>query len=765
MSSQQSKEKRNQLENIDRDFAIGLAAPSDQQNRMPDRPLSRSLLLGINLGLHDTGGLGGGGGGGTGSGSLIEAFTEWYENLTTEDIDPITAGLQTVAVPPDADGVGGDTAPVILIKGLAYELDQWSSSIIEGFLEWWENVTDEPFNTMREIGDLVWIEAKKVLDWYKNLVPDIADADDSVAVKIIKGLIATGTDWVNGVKDAIEDGIVAIVDLIKPKLVEAYDILEETAEDIVTATQTALEATYTWLKEGAEATVAALQDGLEATYDWLKVGADATVAALQGAFEATYDWLEVGITTVANNVWTSLKSSYTWLKNSAAGVVTALGDALGDAYTFLGTAASAALDWVADLNLAARNAIDEAGVWVGNAAVKVKEAVDNAYDWITTTATGVGLAAMNWVKGLTSTVTTAIDNAGTWVSDVTNKIKEELIPIFTNLGNQFEAGLIAAGQTVLEGAGGVFGFFQDLFVTIFHGEDGLGDTTDDAASNIDLKNADLKNVDRIFFGSDQTDPEVVSPTKPLISGHDNEMFFVTPLLKSFRFIIDDDPVLDIHNNNILGKFINFNESYLTGIGSGTISRLGELSEASLDEDADYLMILDGSINTFRKIKASALGGGGGSTFNPLEVSDNLLPASDDMYRLGASNNFWSQIYGKKLYVDDFISLSSYSGNPSASGSIWLDGSHIKARSGSNTVSLSDIGGGSGTITVNDLPSSIPFSKMQALSTRKIAYANNSGVISSNFAPSFDSVNIALADYPVVGNITSVHTRLTALENA
>ena len=58
MSSQPKKEKKAQQENIDRDFAIGLAAPSDLKNRMPDRPLPRSLLLGINLGLHGSGGSG-----------------------------------------------------------------------------------------------------------------------------------------------------------------------------------------------------------------------------------------------------------------------------------------------------------------------------------------------------------------------------------------------------------------------------------------------------------------------------------------------------------------------------------------------------------------------------------------------------------------------------------------------------------------------------------------------------------------------------------
>ena len=757
MSSQQSKEKRNQLENIDRDFAIGLAAPSDQQNRMPDRPLPRSLLLGINLGLHDTGGLGGGGGGGTGSGSLIEAFTEWYENLTTEDIDPITAGLQTVAVPPDADGVGGDTAPVILIKGLAYELDQWSSSIIEGFLEWWETVTDEPFNTMREIADDVWIEAKKVLDWYEGLtaIPEdgtdpIADPTDHPAVIIIKGLIAAGEDWVNGVKNAIEDGIEDIVDLIKPKLEDAYDILEDTVEDIVEATQTALEATYTWLKAGVNATVVALQGGLEATYTWLSTNAATVVTNIQDALESTYtflgtaasaaldwvadlnlaarnaideagvwvgnavsnittavegayDWLSTNVITAAENVWTSLKTTYTWLKDSAAGVVTALGTALGATYTFLADAASEALTWVADLNLAARNAIDEAGVWVGNAVVNINTAI---------------------------------------------------VPVLRDLGNSIRDGLVDAGVTVLDGVGGIFSFFEDVFVTIIEGIDAVGVMGEDKF-NIDMKMADIKNVDRVFFNSN-TNPNLTVQTEALISGYLDNLWVAVDVNHTINFIVDGEVLLTMGKFTNIDRYIDFGSTDVQGFGPGTFSNLNELFETSLEEDDDYLMILDGSVNAFKKIKASALGGGG-STFNPLSIASNVLPANSNAYRLGAGGNVWIEIFGRELRL-----VGTPSNTPTEDGAIWLGSDdEIHVMTDGEDKSLSDIGGGGGTITINDLPNNIPFSKMQNLSTNRIVTTNSSGDITAFGTVPIGTLNTAMVNYNT--NNGTIEQRLAALE--
>ena len=839
MSFQQLKEKRNQLEDIDRDFAIDLAAPSVQQNRMPDRPLPRSLLLGINLGLHGTGGSGDG----TGSESLIEAFIEWYGKLTTEDLDPATDGLQTVAEPPDADGVGGDIPPVILIKGIIHEINEWFKAVSEGFINWWESTDpiDEPFNTIRTIGNTVWTEAKKILDWYEGLTTDlidngmggtttVADVDDHPAVKIIKGLIYEIDEWVAGVtkwwretEEPIVVAIRGIADTVWAAVNTVFMWYNELTEPTDGTTPVASESDHPavriikglvhelteWFDAVATGFIRwwddtntqpfkalremgnAIWDSLKSTWDTLKTWYDFVGTTIQAFVTNPAEYINNLVTTFVVDLTVLLKNDegvfgafYEGLtedeQNSDGVEDPAPSNLLNTPLKLIGAGLreywGGLLDWYKLISEGAEGFIedpvaffegissdvtgffkddqgplgafyegltgDETGADGGTnptldntglninlkaLGTNLRIAWNTVYGWFFNPAgvitintdfldeIGGALAAgaMNLGDGITKFLfgdktpsAFATDKAGEKIDtelasggDILVEINDKLLDAFTDFGNRLQDGIVAFAQGVTPVLSGVFDFFQDLFVTIFQGEDGLGGTTDSTASNIDLKNADLKNVDRIFFSSDQTDPEVAGQPKPLISGHNNDMFFTAPVGKAFRFIAGNETVLSLHNEPNRDKIINCNLTSLIGIGAGTVSDLGELSATNLDADADYLMILD-SVSTLpttnpviRKIKASALGGGS-SSFDPLNITSDLDPAVDEEVNMG------STLEGRqfrRIFVDDVFAYKSIQLQPPnpqvtihINGGMWLNGDDIMVYSGDEEVSLSDI---------------------------------------------------------------------------
>ena len=863
MSFQQLKEKRNQLEDIDRDFAIDLAAPSVQQNRMPDRPLPRSLLLGINLGLHGTGGSGDG----TGSESLIEAFIEWYGKLTTEDLDPATAGLQTVADPTD-------NPAIILIKGVVHEINEWWDAVSTGFINWWESpdLIAEPFNTIREIGRTIWEAVNGVFTWYEELVTlertdsegvtfYIADEDDNAAVKIIKGLIYEIDEWVAGVTKWWEETTEPIIVAIRTIGQTVWEIIEGISREIWNAIDGVFEwydelddGHITYLSPSDSIPVKIIKGLIHETAAWLagvtkwwEETDNAIVMAIRGIDEAVWGVIE----DISKSIWDAIDGVFTWydgltqydniddttdvptrivrglihgaadwietvadlvsetiddvvvnltnlLKNDEGGfgafyegltgdeedsddtfnpapsntlndvlksigaglladwvglvgwynkIVDGVGDLFTDPVAFFEGISSDVTGFFKD-DTGPLGAFyeglteDETGADGGvnptldNTALNInlkalgtnlRIAWNTVYGWffnpagvitintdfldeiggaLVAGASNLGDGITKFLFGDKTPSAFATDKAGEKIDtelasggDILVEINDKLLDAFTDFGNRLQDGIVAFAQGVTPVLSGVFDFFQDLFVTIFQGEDGLGGTTDSTASNIDLKNADLKNVDRIFFSSDQTDPEVAGQPKPLISGHNNDMFFTAPVGKAFRFIAGNETVLSLHNEPNRDKIINCNLTSLIGIGAGTVSDLGELSATNLDADADYLMILD-SVSTLpttnpviRKIKASALGGGS-SSFDPLNITSDLDPAVDEEVNMGstlAGRQF------RRIFVDDVFAYKSIQLQPPdpqvtihINGAMWLNGGDIMVYSGDEEVSLSDI---------------------------------------------------------------------------
>ena len=107
---------------------------------------------------------------------------------------------------------------------------------------------------------------------------------------------------------------------------------------------------------------------------------------------------------------------------------------------------------------------------------------------------------------------------------------------------------------------------------------------------------------------------------------------------------------------------NFYNNRIANIGYETISRLSELSESSLDENNDYLAILDDSDGRgeIKKIRASAFTGGGsssGSSFDPGNITDNLEPRSNRGVHLGASNKRFNEGHIHDLTVYDNLTVN------------------------------------------------------------------------------------------------------------
>ena len=941
----------------------------------------------VSSNLGGTGGGGGGGGGGLDLSELVQAFIDWYDGLTTEPIDDGMGGTTTVADPTD-------NPAVILIKGVVHEIDEWWDAVSTGFISWWESPDpiEEPFNTIRTIGNLVWTEAKKVLDWYEGLTTididedmtgdqTVADPTDNPAVVIIKGIIHEIDEWFKAVSTGFINWWESPDDIDEP-----FNTIREISRTIWAA----VNSVFMWYNELTEPTDGSTPVASESDHPAVRI-----IKGLVHEITEWFDAVATGFTTwwattddqpfkalreMGNSIWGSLKSTWDTLKtwyDTVAAVVSAFvedpaqyindlvttfvvdltvllkndegvfgafyegltGDEqdstnienpapsniLNDPLRLIGAGLRASwagvLGWYTKIADAGGELFDDPEAFFEGIASDVtgffkddqgplgafyegltgdeagsdtsmpnptitNNSLNNSLkaigtqlrsiwgtvydyffndddefeisdDFITgikkvlwgipgSIATGFVEAAENLLFGNQTPLAFAQGTADTQITNSTNssfegtigaKINDKLLSSFTNFGEQITGAIVTFADGAAPFLAGVFDFLENLFVTVIAGITGT-DEEDENKFTIDMKNADLVNVDRIFFESNDN-PVVTNEPRPTMAGYLNHLWFSVTTDKDFSFWINSDRRLriggnDDEGNSTINRFVSFFNSNLRGIGTGTISLLTELLETSLDENTDYLMILDGDGNAIKKIKAGALGGGG-STFNPLEVSDNLLPASDDMYRLGANGNSWSQIWGNIFYVNDYISLSSRSGNLTTSGTIWLDSSHIKARSGSNTVSLSDIfsplsvpnnllpansnayrlgaagnvwneifgrelrlvgtpsstptengaiwldgshikarsgggevslsdiGGGSGTITVNDLPDNIPFSNMENLATSSMVYTSASGEITASAALTLSSVFNALTDYPA--GVGTVHNRLLALENA
>ena len=482
-------------------------------------------------------------------------------------------------------------AAIAFVKGLATD----GIAALNAFITWLGSSTD--------IIDKIWDQLKTSYNWLENTLQPIVDE--------VWDSLKTSYTW-------LENGVVAL----------ANNVWDQ------------LKTSYTWLENGIVDLANNVWDQLKTSYNWLENTLQPIVDEVWDSLKTSYTWLENGVVALANNVWDQLKISYNWLSDTISGVVSEVQANLGQTWTDLNNL------WDG-LSSAVQTGLSDALTWLENTLYPVKTALTTAIDWVTNapakiynilssgattlTSSFLGAAQSILFGGATPSafaeseadgqITSSLNstNAGT----IGKKIVDDLTSSFRSFGNEIGGLTISAGRSLAN----IFSDIIDRVITGISGTDGRGQSNADGG-NIDMKTWDITNVDRLYFNSNDN-PIVNNDDRPVIAGFLENMWFGVGDNHDFQYYIDSVLTFQVSKTSNT-RYINFVNHELRNLGYKTITRLTELSESNLDDDDDYLMILDDSSNAIKKIKPSALGGSGGGisdgdspTFNDLTISDDI----------------------------------------------------------------------------------------------------------------------------------------------
>ena len=438
--------------------------------------------------------------------NIITPVKEWWDDTedTTTGADntiPARVWRGIIALTPFGDDIVTEVT-----DGLDWAFDTVTETwdYIRG------NVTDFGANILEGFGS-AWAYFNSnivtpIQTWWETTADTASPADDSIPARVWRGILDLGSAFTDGISDGVSDAL--------DTAIEGLTFVDGTIRDWindnlnVVAVRAGLLTLGTWLGEGASVITKVVTDLPGQLYTGATTFTHVVRGLLFGGISATAaDWLEdrgTEIQAALGDAWVNVNNLVTeigsdaadWLEEQSAEIVTALGDAGNTAWTWLQTLPGSARNFLTGITGTIHSTLDRIAGWVGTTSTALAWISDTLYDGATTFVDaakealfGGGTPEAFAESEADGQITSALSSGG----DITAKIGADIDAAWVSFANSVQSGLTTTGSALTS-------FLSDLTGGLLFGDSGSTETGG-SQGDIDVKTFDLRNVDRIFFNS------------------------------------------------------------------------------------------------------------------------------------------------------------------------------------------------------------------------------------------------------------------------